>query len=389
MNIHCLSYNYSKSSTEIKKYLVLSDLSEQKEFYQKLVLYSGIKDFLVLNTCNRLEVYYLAEESINEQIKDLLFGDDLVSKSGIFALELKGRSALKHLFEVSIGAKSQVLGDNQVIFQLKEAYKIANDFTELSGLFHQLMHVVFRLNKRVVNETSFKEGSVSIASSAVQLLGNLVKKHKETPILLVGTGQNGRDTVKNLLNSGYSNIFVCNRTDEKAMDMSNEFGLGFLSFAELSSKIDRFKAVILSVHSQEYLINREFFDWQKLRYEFTYFLDLGVLPSIDPKIEQNPCFEIYDLSYMTDRNEESLVNRQLALQAVSKIIEEECSAFEKSFVIKSLFDEFYKLGAGLNAVEACEYLDEFLAKNLTLDFSSEEKESIKARFFTILEKSDK
>lgn len=364
MAISCLSYNFRDVTSQHKKGFVFTDNQNLVDLYQILKREFSINDFLILGTCNRTEFYFLEGDITAIQIflENTVFRMTLVE-----GLEVKVYSedsaTLKHLFAVATGCESQVLGDCQVVFQLKEAYKVANELNDLSGEFHHLIHQVFKLNKRVTNETKLKEGETSVASSAVNLMSRLVKSKKETPILLIGLGQNGQDTLKNLLQAGYRNITLCNRTFSTAQLIAEKYQLKVRGLEELPELINEHKAIFVSVGSNKLLIDEHSFDWRAIEYHYTYFLDLCAVPSIDVVIEDNPCYEVYGLSYMTDRNEETLNGRKQELEKVRRIIAEETNEYIEQRVVANAANRFLENDSANLSIDSCEFLEEFLKTN--------------------------
>ena len=206
MEIKCLSFNFKNADLKIKERFAL-----HKEEIQRIS--TAIKEILeidelmILSTCNRTEFYFSSEKYSVIDLKKcvvLVLGVQ-ATPSGVLVTEINDESeTVRHLFEVAIGMHSQVCGDIQVIHQVKEAYQLASESNTIGVLFHHLLHQVFHVNKRIVNETAFKSGASSIASAAVQLVDELTSKNKNSPILLIGAGKNGEDTLEELIDHGVS-----------------------------------------------------------------------------------------------------------------------------------------------------------------------------------------
>ena len=127
--------------------------------------------------------------------------------------------AVRHLFEVCVGLHSQVVGDMQIPNQVKQSYQWSADMDMAGPFLHRLMHTIFFTNKRVAQETPFRDGAASVSYAAVELIDELVGEHQNPNVLVIGLGEIGTDVCKNLEARKLTNITLCNRTQTKADDL--------------------------------------------------------------------------------------------------------------------------------------------------------------------------
>ncbi len=344
MEIKCLSFNFKNAEVKIKERFALHK-EEIQRIATALKEIIEVDELMILSTCNRTEFYFSSEKYSVIDLKRcvvLVMGVQ-ATPSGVMVTEINDESeTVRHLFEVAIGMHSQVCGDIQVIHQVKEAYLFASESNTIGVLFHHLLHQVFHLNKRIVNETEFKAGASSIASAAVQLVDELTVKNKKAPILLIGAGKNGEDTLKNLLTMGYQNITICNRTKAKADLLVEKYGVFLIDFDVLPQKIQNYKVVLTSIHTRNTLINSAFLDLNQVGLDYTYFLDLSVPAAVDVAIESNPSFLVYSIDYMEERNEQTQKARLTQLDSVHAIVDEEVNFFDHWKAVKTMTNAFEK-----------------------------------------------
>lgn len=344
MEINCLSFDFKNADSLIKERFALhkEEIQRISSLLKEII---AIDELFILSTCNRTEFYYSSKKYAVIDFKKCvvpLLGVQ-ATPSGVLVTEINDESeAVRHLFEVAIGIHSQVCGDIQVIYQVKEAYQFASEANTISALFHHVLHQVFHLNKRITNETEFKKGASSIASAAVQLVDELTLKDKNAPILLIGAGKNGEDTLKNLLTLGYQNITISNRTRAKAELLVEKYDVFLRDFDSLPQVIQNYKVVLTSINTRQTVINSAFLDLDKIGFDYTYFLDLSVPAAVDVAIESNPSFLVYGIDYMEERNEQTLQSRLDQLDIVHEIIDEEVAFFDQWKAVKTMTNAFEK-----------------------------------------------
>ena len=344
MKIHCLSFNFKNADLAIKEKLALhtQDIQRITTLLKDII---EIEELMILSTCNRTEFYFSSENySVIDLKRHIVFLLDISGTPfGVLITEINDESeAIRHLFEVAVGVHSQVCGDIQVIHQVKEAYQLAAEINSIGVSFHHLLHQVFHVNKRITNETAFKKGASSIASAAIQLVDELTLKNKNASILLIGTGKNGEDTLKNLLASEYQNITISNRTRAKAEVLAEKYGVKITDLADVPQTIQNYKVVLTSINSRKPIIDPVVMNMNRINFDYTYFLDLSVPAVVDVAIEKNPSFLVYGIEYMKERNEETQLLRLKQLDAVHEIVDEEVHFFEQWKAIKTVTNAFDK-----------------------------------------------
>ena len=210
-NFKAISLSYKKAPLDIRELIALDETS-CRQFLQTLKNFIQASDILVLSTCNRTEVYYNADADYSRDIVKLLGitkGIDNISQYfDYFTILNEHNDAVQHLFDVSMGLESQVVGDMQISNQAKQAYQWSADNDTAGPFLHRLMHTIFFTNKRVVQETAFRDGAASTSYAAVELIEELTADIADPKILVVGLGEIGADVCRNLKDSSFTDVKI-------------------------------------------------------------------------------------------------------------------------------------------------------------------------------------
>ncbi|HEV7349073.1 glutamyl-tRNA reductase [Telluribacter sp.] len=327
-------YNHFKSvslSYRIAPLAIREQIALNEEGAKALMLrireFFDVSDVLVVSTCNRTEVYYSSSENLNEEfIKLLLIQNGITDVSQYlpyFEQFADGDQAVRHLFEVATGLLSQVVGDMQIPNQIKQSYQWSADMDMAGPFLHRLMHTIFFANKRVAQETSFRDGAASLSYAAVELVDTLTVNPK---ILVVGLGEIGTDVCKNLATKVGSDITLVNRTRSKADALSAEYGFRVADFEDIDLEIMRADVIVSSMVRDEPYFTKALLT--KLGgLTFKYLIDLSVPRSVEPEVEEVPGVVLYNIDTIRTRADEALVRRMRAVPQVKYIIEEMVTEF--------------------------------------------------------------
>ena len=323
-----VSLTHKNSPVSLRERVALN-AAETAGLLEKIKAFTTVQDALVLSTCNRTEIYYTHEEDISTDLIKLLGMlkgvDALLDYDTHFIRYNQGAAAIRHLFYVAMGLEAQVVGDLQISNQVKRAYQASAD-TEMAGPFlHRLMHTIFFTNKRVVQETSFRDGAASVSYAATELAYDLASAVVNPKILIVGLGEIGRDVCKNLGDAdqkrGGQNVTIINRTAEKAEAEALTYGFKTLPFSQISQAVAEADIIISSASAPQPLISA---DWlrQDAIHGHKYFIDLAVPRSVDTAVEHIPGVLLYNVDDIQNKANDALNKRLAAVPEVQAIIEE-------------------------------------------------------------------
>ena len=330
--------SYKTAPLEIREQIALNE-DEAKGLMLKVQEFFGGTDILVVSTCNRTEIYYNSAEDCNIDIAKLL----LIQKGLIhtenylpYFVGYTGQNeAARHLFEVATGLHSQVVGDMQIPNQVKHAYQWSVDLGMAGPFLHRLLHTIFFANKRVAQETAFRDGAASTSYVAVELIEQVTALKSHPSILVLGVGEIGTDVCRNLKEKQYTNITVVNRTRAKAEKLANELGFGVADFENAEEEIQKADVVISSILLDEPFINKALLQKQAL-YSFKCLIDLSVPRSVAADAESVPGVIVYNIDNIQSRANLALERRLGAVPQVQAIISqalEEFSDWSKEMVV--------------------------------------------------------
>ena len=293
----------------------------------------GIQEALILSTCNRVEIVSRVDETSSA------FGvleSFLAEVSGLPQTELAdslyryaGNLAVQHVFRVASSLDSMILGEPQILGQVKSAYGLAVEAGSSGTVLNNLFQAAFRVAKRVRSETSIGEYSVSVSSAAVELarkiLGNLGNK----VILIVGAGKMGEGTVRHLADGGAGSIFVTNRSAEAAGELAERFHGTAVPFDQLRYWLAHSDIIIVSTAAPNVIIDRGMVAsaMHIRRNRPIVFIDMSVPRNVDPAvsdIDNAFCYDIDDLGSVVEAN---LEERRGAAAVAEKLVHQETEAF--------------------------------------------------------------
>jgi len=319
-----ITLSHHDSPVEVRE-LFAFDEQQSGAFLNSLRDVFGIQEALLLSTCNRTEIYFQHETDPNQILAFLLRSRGAETEDARwFQCIIDTREAVRHLLRVGAGLESKVLGDFQIINQVKSAYQRTADLEMAGPFLHRLLHTLFFLNKRIVQETSFRSGSASVAWACKELVEDLLTDKKKT-IALFGLGETGRSVALNLIENGYNNLIVCNRSKEKAEDLISE-SVRFVPFNNWQSALPESSLIISALSGQHLQIKPEHLQNPAFS-GFRYCLDLGVPRSIDPELESDPGIVLYNIDQIQKRVDEALELRRSAIPKVEEILEQGFTEF--------------------------------------------------------------
>ncbi|WKN30269.1 glutamyl-tRNA reductase [Porifericola rhodea] len=327
-NFKLISLTYKNSPIEIRERVALND-QEITSLLRKFKEVISITEALVLSTCNRTEVYYTAEEDFSDEIIKLIIIEkgliDLANLSDYFVRYNDEKEAMRHLFHVATGLESQVVGDMQISNQVKRAYQASADMEMAGPFLHRLLHTIFFTNKRVVQETPFRDGAASVSYAASELVFDLANEIINPRVLVIGLGEIGADVCKNIGDSDNIDklfkVTVINRTHEKAVNMATQYGFATCLYEEVHDAILEADIVVSAVSLQSPLITKTLFD-NREHLSYKYLIDLSVPRSIEAEVENVPGALVYNIDDIQNKADEALRKRINAIPHVKAIIEE-------------------------------------------------------------------
>ncbi len=288
----------------------------------------GISSMFLVSTCNRTEIFSQGA-STSELIRLLTnYSNGSLDDFHSHGFELEGQRAIQHLFHVATGLDSQILGDLQIVKQVKEGYELSACHDMISGELHRLIQHVFRAHKRSRNETSLGHGAATVAYAAVKFALRTFENLTHKNILLVGTGKIGKVTCKNLVNLGASKLTLINRTRDRAEFIAGKFNLQVADMEHLPEQIADADLVIVATGANEPVIRPEHMLPSIKKPKFKVMLDLSVPRNIDPKVAALDFVDVANMDMLSDVTDEAYKKREEEVPLVKKIIDDELSNYK-------------------------------------------------------------
>lgn len=319
MRFSAIGISHWKSEVSIRELFYLDNHRRELLDFHTRDIPGGI---FMLDTCNRTELYAFCDPEIliSALCKSTNTDREFFEKHGYIHVE---EDAYDHLYEVGTGLDSQVLGDVQIIQQVKQAYKKAKK-KGLSGEFHQLIQSVFRAHKRSRTETDFGRGTASVGFAATQLALDHFKDLSKIRILLIGAGKMGKVSAKNLISNGAEHISVVNRTIDRAKQLASSFDIKAHAFSELKDEIKKADLVITATGAKNPILHPEHFEMVE---QHQLVLDLSVPRNVSPKVNDLENVTLIDMDSIQDANQKAIEQRERSIPDIREIIEEEKEDF--------------------------------------------------------------
>ena len=320
-NFFVAGINYKKTDTEIRGSFAIGP--EQYDNILKLAAKYDVRDLFVLSTCNRTEIYGIADNP--EQLVNLLCAQTQ-GTSELFnelAYRKNGLKALHHLFDVGAGLDSQILGDYEIIGQLRQAMKFAKERGFIRTLLERTLNQVLQSSKEIKNNTRLSDGTVSVAFAAVQYIRENTHLLSDKQILLLGTGKIGTITCKNLVDYlGTSHITLMNRTPEKAENLASVFDLRTASIENLTQEINKADIILVATNSSEPVIH--FTDLENIK-EKKLIIDLSIPCNVEKTVADLINVTLIDVDGLSKLKDETLLRRAAEVPKARKIIQNHLS----------------------------------------------------------------
>ncbi|MFZ9187123.1 MAG: glutamyl-tRNA reductase, partial [Algoriphagus sp.] len=333
-----VSLSYKSAPVHIRELISLDEAAIQR-LLLKLKEFFSVTDALVLSTCNRTEIYYNHESDLSMDLVKLIGIErglsDAISYLDYFQILNEEKEAVTHLFRVSMGLEAQVVGDIQISNQVKRAYQTAADLDLAGPFLHRLMHTIFFTNKRVVQETAFRDGAASLSYATIELIESLTQNIFQPRVLVIGLGEIGEDVAKNMVHLPTAQIKIANRTLSKAEEIGLPLGFEIIPFESYLSAIEEADVIVCSVRTQDPFITKQLVESLNIP-SFKLFIDLSVPRSIETSIEELAGVVLYNVDNIRSKATAALQTRLDSIPSVEAILEEsieEFGSWQKEMVV--------------------------------------------------------
>ncbi|MGZ8557423.1 MAG: glutamyl-tRNA reductase [Chitinophagaceae bacterium] len=312
---YAIGINYIKTDASTRGLFAIT--TEQYAAILDKATNSGLSELFILSTCNRTEIYGFADNA--QHLVNLLCsqtkGDAAIFKE--LAYIKQGKNAIQHFFEVSAGLDSQILGDYEIVGQIKAAVKFSKEHGFIGSFTDRLVNFVLQSSKAIKNETAISGGTISVSFAAVQYIREKVLNIADKKILLLGTGKIGRNTCKNMVDYlNTKNITLINRTEEKASVLAAELGLNYAPVNELTEQIASADIILVATNSPQPIILRSQLEGKGEK----LIIDLSIPYNVELPAQHLNNITLVNIDELSKLKDETLAKRQAEVPKAKSII---------------------------------------------------------------------
>lgn len=314
--------NYKKSDAEVRGKFAIN-----QEQYASLLLLApsyGVNELFILSTCNRTEIYGVAEQPAHliRLLCTQTQGDE--NTFNRLAYIKKGYDAAEHLFRVAAGLDSQILGDYEIVGQIKQAVKFSRENGFTAAFMDRLVNNVLQSSKAIKNQTALSGGTVSVSFAAVQYIKEKLADVSGKKILLLGVGKIGRNTCKNLVDYlDTKNITLINRTEEKAARLAKELNLSFAPIERLAHEVRESDIILVATNAAEPTIEKCHLEGNGDK----LIIDLSIPYNVEPAARELSTVHLVNVDDLSKLKDATLQKRKAEVPKAKTIIREHITEF--------------------------------------------------------------
>jgi len=334
MKVFVVGLNHKTADVDVREKLAFngSKLEEGLMRFRKL---PEVQEAMILSTCNRVELYANVSDTIKaiESIKTFLSEFHNINKRSLDnALYIHDDvNAVRHIFRVASSLDSMVIGEPQILGQLKDAFELALEKKTTSIVLNKLMKKAISVAKRVRTETRIAENAVSISFAVVELAKKIFTDLSKRVFMLLGAGEMAELAARHLISNSVKEVVVSNRTYERACELAKEFNGKPVRFDEFINEMGSADIIICSTGASDYILKKS--QMQKVmkdrKQRQVFIIDISVPRNIDPEINDLDNVYLYNIDDLQGVVDENIFERQKEAEKAEKIIEEEVETYLK------------------------------------------------------------
>ncbi len=314
--------NYRKADASVRGLFAINH--EQYSRLFTLAPQHHIKEFFVVSTCNRTEIYGLADDALTLSRLLCTQTEGSIDQFCGMAYVKSGVEAVEHFFNVAAGLDSQILGDYEIVGQIKAAVKLAKEADFINVFTERLVNSVLQSSKNIKTNTELSSGTVSVSFAAVQYIKEKVQNFADKKIVLLGTGKIGRNTCKNLVDYlGTRNITLINRSEEKAAELARELGLKFVPVHELAEQVCAADIILVATNSEVPIILKS----MVCDGSHKVIIDLSIPYNVEREVQQIDSITLVNVDELSKIKDETLQHREAEIPKARLIIAKQMAEF--------------------------------------------------------------
>ena len=332
VNLILVGVNHKTTPVEIREKLAFTK-GKIEESVERLFNFPDIIEHTILSTCNRVEIYARAncQDSAIKAIKQFICDYHEVSPVELedHFYSYRNEEAVEHLFRVSSSLDSMILGEAQILGQVKDAYSLAKDLRSTGLVLNQLFKKAFSIAKKVREETGIAERSVSISSAAVELAQKIFDDLENRTVMLVGTGEMAELAAKHLISYGVKTVYVTSRTYDRAVNLARTLNGSALDFEAFKNELHRADIVITSTSAPNFIIKKEMVEKaiHERKNKPIFFIDIAVPRDIEPDVNDLENIYLYDIDDLQVVVSANMKEREKEAENAMNFISQEVTKF--------------------------------------------------------------
>ena len=368
---YVVGLSYKKADAEMRGRFSLDEQAKSNLLQQ--AKQEGLESLVVTSTCNRTEIYGFAQHPF--QLIKLLCenSNGTVEDFQKIAFVYKNKEAVSHMFRVGTGLDSQILGDFEIISQIKNAFLLSKERQLTNNFLERLVNAVIQASKKIKTETDISSGATSVSFAAVRYIFQNVENISDKNILLFGTGKIGRNTCENLVkHTKHEHITLINRTKDKAERLARKLHVIVKDYSDLQLEIQKADVVIVATGAQNPTVDKAILNLKKP----LLILDLSIPKNVHNNVESVEGVTLVHMDQLAQITDETLENRKKHIPAAEAIIEEIMEEFMAWTKQRKFAPTIHALKAKLNSIKEGEL--NFQRKKIS-NFDEEQAELISAR----------
>lgn len=328
MKLLLTGLNHRTAPVEVRERLAFEDKALPQAL-DDLKRRPGLLEGMILSTCNRVEVAVTADEQadVESAVEGFLADSRHVERAWVtpYLYRFDGPEAIRHLFRVASSLDSMVVGEPQILGQMKSAYALAREHGAMGGFLGQVIDRALSVAKRVRSETDIGESAVSVSYAAVELAREIFGKLQGKKVLVIGAGKMAESAARHLRRAGVSEILVTNRTRERAQAMAEECGGRVLDYEYFEDSVPEVDIVLASSGAPHFILTREQMRsaMGKRRNRPMFLIDIAVPRNIDPAVNELESVFLYDIDDLGKVVDDNLKGRIETAKDAEEIVREE------------------------------------------------------------------
>ena len=334
MNIIVVGLSHKTAPIDIREKVAFAPTAMQEPLHQAVAL-PAVAEAVIVSTCNRVEIYATSRdvEGCIVQLKRFIADFHSLSLEELEShlYDYQGEEAIHHVFRVASSLDSMVLGEPQILGQIKTAYGYAAEFKTAGLILNRFLHKSFSVAKRVRTETAIASNAVSVSFAAVELARKIFGKLEDKTVMLIGAGEMCELAARHFVSNGVSSVMVTNRTFERAEKLATEFDGRPIPFDDFTEYLHQADIILTSTGAPNFILGHQKMEEviKKRKNRPMFLIDIAVPRDIEPKVNDIANIYLYDVDDLQEVVSANLKGRQKEAKKAEAIIDQEIGQFHR------------------------------------------------------------